>query len=261
MSSFGERPDDADALRMARPSMYTSLGYERLLTAHIVLQVRSLGQWRVHICSALVVVHVLPMEHRRLLPVRARTLLLVLPYCRRRPFILAFRRARQVRCTSGDDAARKHALRLVTLPARPRTLIRAITLYNVQITLRLPLPLQLLLHSMFRSVHIDRHKPSSSGRIRITDDSWRVRVDGRVGAEAEDGVREVLLAESVLGHSLLFDVTRERILVRETVAWREGVFGTLRWQCHVCVGDVDVHLRVRRARDEGGLVEGILYTA
>ena len=111
---------------------------------------------------------------------------------------------------------------------------------------------------MPRAVHIDRHKVRRGSCICITNNSWRVGIDGGIGAEAEDGVCEVLLPKGMLGHGLFFHVACECVLVCETVARCKGVLGALGGEGHVGVGDVDVHLRVCWTRDERGLVQGIL---
>jgi hypothetical protein len=95
--------------------------------------------------------------------------------------------------------------------------------------------------------------------LNRTEYSGGIGVHGRVLRVAKDRVSKVLGAKRVLCHSLLLDMTSERVLVHEPILVTKRVHWSVNGKSHVAVRDVHVHLGVRWACDERRLVEWILF--
>jgi hypothetical protein len=72
---------------------------------------------------------------------------------------------------------------------------------------------------------------------------------------------KMLGAERVLCHSLLLDMTSERVLVHESIPVAERVLWTLDRKSHIAVRDIHVHLRVCRTCYKRGLIEWVLVNS
>jgi len=145
------------------------------------------------------------------------------------------------------DAVQEGGL-LLAVPGGPRALVGAVAVDDVEAALVVSLALEGPFLGVCGPDGIYGGEGVLAGGVEGAEEGGRSGVDGGVGGVAEDGVREVLCLESMVGHGLLLNVAGKGVLVAEAVAIGEGVLGALDGEEHVLVGDIDEYLEVELGR-------------
>lgn len=141
------------------------------------------------------------------------------------------------------DAVQEGGL-LLAVPGSPGALVSGVAVDDVEGALVVPLALEGAFLGVCGPDGIYGGEGVLVGGVEGAEEGGRGGVDGGVGGVAEDGVREVLCLEGMVGHGLLLNVASKGVLVAEAVAIGKGVLGALDGEEEVAVGDIYEYLEV-----------------